>query len=185
MDQSKSNNVKDGAKDKGADNKSQKLEIPARTFSVEFFVGIFALVGVAAAGYLSVNLAGLKLGTSGMYEITAEFDNVSGLEAGASVEIAGVPIGEVKQIVLDDPMAKVIMTLKDSIRIKDDDIVSIRTKGIIGDRFVKVSRGASDLYVEPGGTIVETESVVDIEDIIGKFVHNFTGQDDDKDDSKE
>lgn len=173
MDQSQSNNKT--VKNNGS---SRAIEVPARTFTMEFYVGLFAIIGVAAAGYLSVNLAGLRIGAGNMYEIAAEFDNISGLEAGASVEIAGVPVGEVTRINLSDPMAKVIMRVNNDIKIKDDDIVSIRTKGIIGDRYVKISRGASDIIIEPGGTIIETESVVDIEDIIGKIVHNFTQKDD-------
>jgi phospholipid/cholesterol/gamma-HCH transport system substrate-binding protein len=68
-------------------------------------------------------------------------------------------------------------------KIKDDDILSIRTKGIIGDRYVKVSRGASDTYIAEDGTTTETESVVDIEDVIGKVVHSLSG-DKDEDDAK-
>ena len=77
------------------------------------------------------------------------------------------------------------MSLINTFRIKDDDIFSIRTKGIIGDRYVKISRGASDKYIEPGGTITEnTESVIDIEDVIGKVVHSLGGGDDDEESSK-
>ncbi len=158
-------------------NNGTTIPVPARTFSVEFWVGVFAIIGVTAAGYLSVGLAGFKVGPRDTYEIAAAFDNISGLELGASVEIAGVPIGEVKRIELKDPEALVIMEVKNSVKIKDDDIVSIRTKGIIGDRFVKISRGASDMHVPAGGTITETESVVDIEDLIGKFVHQFGSKD--------
>jgi phospholipid/cholesterol/gamma-HCH transport system substrate-binding protein len=175
MDQSQSSNKTSTSKNNGA-----SIPVPARTFTVEFWVGVFAIIGVTAAGYLSVGLAGLKVGPSDTYEIAAEFDNISGLELGASVEIAGVPVGEVKRIELKDPQAVVIMDVKNSVQIKDDDIVSIRTKGIIGDRFVKISRGASDIHIPAGGTITETESVVDIEDLIGKFVHQFGSKDEEK-----
>jgi len=84
--------------------------------------------------------------------------------------------------VLKDPAAKVALKLTRSVKIKDDDIASIRTKGIIGDRYVKISRGASDTYIAEGGTMLETESVIDIEDVIGKVVHSLTGE---KDSDKE
>ena len=171
MDQSKFNNP------------SAQLTVPKRTFSLELFVGLFAAAGVGAAAYLAVGLAGLELGEGNNYTIYAEFDNISGLKYGASVEIAGVPIGVVSDIVLKDPVAKVSLKLDRKVRIKDDDIASIRTKGIIGDRYVKISRGASDIYIDEGGTMVETESVVDIEDVIGKVVHSLTGDKDE--DSKE
>jgi phospholipid/cholesterol/gamma-HCH transport system substrate-binding protein len=166
MDQSKYNNP------------SSQLTVPKRTFSLELFVGLFAAAGVGAAAYLAVGLAGLELGEGNNYTIYAEFDNISGLKYGASVEIAGVPIGVVSDIVLKDPVAKISLKLDRNVRIKDDDIASIRTKGIIGDRYVKISRGASDTYIEEGGTMVETESVIDIEDVIGKVVHSLTGDKD-------
>jgi phospholipid/cholesterol/gamma-HCH transport system substrate-binding protein len=158
--------------------------VPKRIYSLELFVGLFAAAGVGAAAYLAVGLAGLELGEGNNYTIYAEFDNISGLKYGASVEIAGVPIGVVSDIVLKDPVAKVSLKLDRKVQIKDDDIASIRTKGIIGDRYVKISRGASDVYVPEGGTMVETESVVDIEDVIGKVVHSLTGDKEDEDSKK-
>jgi len=165
---------------------STQLTVPRRTFSLELFVGLFAAAGVAAAAYLAVGLAGLELGEGNNYTIYAEFDNISGLKYGASVEIAGVPIGVVSDIVLKDPAAKVALKLTRAVKIKDDDIASIRTKGIIGDRYVKISRGASDDYIPEGGTMLETESVIDIEDVIGKVVHSLTGEkDEEKDNEKD
>ncbi len=174
MDQSKFNNQPGSA----------ALAVPKRSFSLEFFVGLFAMAGVGAAAYLAVGLAGLELSSKDTYLIYAEFDNISGLKYGASVEIAGVPIGEVSDIVLKDPVAKVTLKLTRSVKLKDDDIASIRTKGIIGDRYVKISRGGSDKYIEEGGTMVETESVIDIEDVIGKVVHSLTGDKEDDESKK-
>jgi phospholipid/cholesterol/gamma-HCH transport system substrate-binding protein len=165
MDQSKSN----------SSTSNVQLVVPKRTFNVELLVGIFTMLGVAASGYLAVGLAGLQIGPSDSYIMFAEFDNVSGLKYGASVEIAGVPVGEVTKIELKDPKAIVSLKINNSFRVKDDDILSIRTKGIIGDRYVKVSRGASDNYIPVNGTTKETESVVDIEDVIGKVIHSLSG----------
>lgn len=172
MDQSKSN------------NEQQPSRLQRRHLTVEFYVGLFTLVGSVAAAWLAVGLGGVDLFSSDKYEIYAEFDNISGLKQGASVEIAGVQIGEVSQIALDDPMALVTLRIHDSIKIREDDIASIRTKGIIGDRYVKISRGASDEYIAEGGKIIETESVVDIEDIIGKLVHNLTSDEEEDEASK-
>ena len=174
MDQSKFNNQPGSA----------TLAVPKRSFSLEFFVGLFAMAGVGAAAYLAVGLAGLELNSKDTYLIYAEFDNISGLKYGASVEIAGVPIGEVSDIVLKDPVAKVTLKLTRSVKLKDDDIASIRTKGIIGDRYVKISRGGSNKYIEAGGTMIETESVIDIEDVIGKVVHSLTGDKEDDESKK-
>ena len=159
---------------------------PKRTFTIEFFVGLFTLMTLACVGYLAVGLGGLEFSTSQYYRIFAEFDNVSGLKEGASVEIAGVKIGGVVKIALEEvkeglipAFAIVTLRIDKAVQILDDDIASIRTKGIIGDRYVKISRGGSDIILEPGDMISETESVVDIEDIIGKIVHSL-GSDDDE-----
>jgi len=164
----------------GTDRKTvgREIVLPKRSFSMEFWVGLFTLGGVACAGYLSVGLAGMELNSSDKYEVFAEFDNVSGLKYGASVEIAGVPIGEVAAINLNDPVAQVRMHIDRAVRLRDDDILSIRTKGIIGDRYIKVSRGGGGKEVPFGGTILDTESVIDIEDVIGKVVHSLEGKSD-------
>lgn len=163
---------------------NKKIEPPKRSLSTEFFVGLFVLVGLGALGYQAVGLGGLQLFGSDKYEIMAEFDNVAGLKTGSPVELAGVAVGEVHAITLNDPFAVVHMRIDADFQVRDDDIASIRTKGIIGDRYVKISRGGSELFLSPGDMITDTESVVDIEDLIGKFVHNF-GSDDEEDENIE
>jgi len=174
MDQSQSSRTGDKAA------ATHEVIIPRRTFTVEFLVGLFTMAGVAAAGYLAVGLGGFEIGSGGKYNIYAEFDNISGLKKGASVEIAGVQIGEVTDLVLKDPVARVTLRLDPDMKIRTDDIAAIRTKGIIGDRYVKISRGASDQFIPVEGVMIETESVVDIEDIIGKVVHSLGGDDEKK-----
>jgi phospholipid/cholesterol/gamma-HCH transport system substrate-binding protein len=154
-----------------------EIQLPGRKFTTEFMVGLFMLLGVFALGYQAVGLGGMALGSSDHYFINAEFDNIAGLKNGAAVEIAGVGIGEVAGISLKDPEAMVRLKIRNGIQIRDDDVASIRTKGIIGDRYVKISRGASNVHILEGETIIETESAVDIEDIIGKIVHSLDGGD--------
>lgn len=165
----------------GQSESSSTVEMPKRSLSVEFFVGIFSLITVAAAGYLSVGLGGLEIGGSDTYFVKAEFDNVAGLDVGSPIELAGVPVGEVWDISLKDPVAVVTIRLESSFQIRDDDILSVRTKGIVGDRYLKISRGASDVFIGEGDVITETESAVEIEDIIGKIVHSM-GADEEEDD---
>jgi phospholipid/cholesterol/gamma-HCH transport system substrate-binding protein len=159
------------------------IALPKRKFTVEFFVGLFAIAGLLCSAYLAVGLGDIKLFNSDSYIVYAEFDNISGIKNGASVEIGGVKIGEVTNISLKDPQAVLTLRIYNSVKLRDDDIASIRTKGIIGDRFVKISRGASDILVAPETTITQTESVVDFEDIVGKIVHSLTSSD--KSESKE
>ncbi len=146
---------------------------PARSLTLEFWVGLFAIAGVLCFFYLAVNLGGLKLSDSGYYSVSAMFTNVAGLKVGAPVEIAGVEIGEVSNVELNSTEAKLTLQVRDGIELRDDDIAQIRTKGIIGDKYVKISPGGSDLILESGDEIADTESAVEFEDVIGKFIHSM------------
>ena len=150
--------------------------VPKKALTVEFAVGLFMLAGVACFGYLAINIAKMKLLETGYYDLRAKFTNISGLQIGSPVEMAGVPIGEVKKISLQDTSAIVTMKILNGVKLKEDDIASIRTKGIIGDRYVRISPGGSDAAIVPGGSITDTESTVDIEEIIGKFVHSMNAK---------
>ncbi|HLE45297.1 MAG TPA: outer membrane lipid asymmetry maintenance protein MlaD [Methylomirabilota bacterium] len=137
---------------------------------VEIGVGLFMLAGILALGYLSVRLGQVDLfGTRG-YTVYADFPSVGGLKAGAGVEIAGVPIGRVQSIGLKDYQARVTMQINDGVKLQDDAIVSIKTKGLIGEKFVQISPGGSEKTVPPGGRLREVESPVDIEELISKYV---------------
>jgi phospholipid/cholesterol/gamma-HCH transport system substrate-binding protein len=67
--------------------------------------------------------------------------------------------------------ARISLRLHPGVKIHDDAIASIRTKGIIGDKFVKLSPGNSEKLVPPGGTIINTESGIDLEELIGSYIH--------------
>jgi phospholipid/cholesterol/gamma-HCH transport system substrate-binding protein len=136
----------------------------------EISVGLLMIVGMACLVYLSVNLGGVALFGSDTYTIEASFRSVEGLEPGASVEIAGVPVGKVKQIRLEENDAKVVMEIKNNTRISDDTIASIRTKGIIGDKFIKLSPGWSDDYLKDRDLLMDTESAISIEELINKYL---------------
>ena len=101
----------------------------------------------------------------------AEFASVSGLKPGVSVEIAGVDVGKVESITLRDYKADVLMKIREGIRLQEDTIASIRTRGLIGDKYVSLSPGASDRVIPPNGRIRDTESAVDMEQLIGEFIH--------------
>lgn len=154
-----------------------EIEVPKRSITIELLVGVFTLVGVIALGLQAIGLGGLTLISSDRYDIQAEFDNISGLKKGAAVEVAGVQVGEVHKVELRDPTAIVTLRLKNTIPVYEEDIASVRTQGIIGDKYVKILRGGSMEPIKAGGTIIETESVVDIEDLIGKLVHSMSSDD--------
>ncbi|RME62243.1 MAG: MCE family protein [Candidatus Dadabacteria bacterium] len=157
----------------GNEKATERIPLPKKSLTTEFIVGLFSAVVLIALMYEIIWLAGARFFDSGTYEIKAEFSDISGLKKGASVEIAGVKVGEVVGLEFKDPMAVVIMRINNSVKIRSDDIFAVRTKGIIGDRYVKISRGSSDEFIPPGGTVFETESIVDFEDLIGKFLHRL------------
>ena len=139
--------------------------------NLELAVGIFVLVGLACLAYLAVNLGKMEIYGAG-YRVYANFDNVSGLKLGAQVEVAGVPVGRVDSIDLTPLFqARVGLRVEKGLQIHDDAIASIRTKGIIGDKFVKLSPGNSEKMIAAGGKIRETESAIDLEELLSSYIH--------------
>ena len=139
---------------------------------LELIVGVFVLIGIAALTYLAVKLGKLEvIGDGNNVEIHAEFDSVAGLKAGATVEIAGVQVGQVKKIGLNGDRAVVSFTLAPGVKLYGDTIASIKTRGLIGDKYVSLSPGGSQKELPPGGKIRDTESGVDLESLIGEFIH--------------
>ncbi len=136
----------------------------------EISVGIFMVAGIFCLIYLSVRLGSVDLFGSDAYVISAKFGSIEGLEVAASVEIAGVPVGKVKRITLEENQAFVEMEIKKGTKISDDTIASIRTKGIIGDKFVKLSPGGSDDVLKDKGALMDTESAISLEELVSKYI---------------
>ncbi len=141
-----------------------------RKIDLELSVGVFMLAGILCLGYLSLKLARMEvLGKRG-YEISAVFSDSGGLKRGASVVIAGVPVGRVRDVAMEDYEAKVLLLLPEEVKIQEDAIASIKTKGLIGQKYIQITPGASEDLIEPGGRIRETQPAIDIEELISNFV---------------
>jgi phospholipid/cholesterol/gamma-HCH transport system substrate-binding protein len=142
-----------------------------RRIDIEVIVGLFVIVGIASLAYLSIKLGRLEVIGGERYVVYAEFSQVGGLKPGASIEIAGVTVGSVKDVVLDkNYMAMVALAIDKSIKVQEDAIASVKTQGLIGEKFIQISPGGSEKLVPPGGRIRETESAVDLEGLISQFV---------------
>ena len=139
---------------------------------VNFWVGLFVLAGIAALVYMSVTIGGVAVSGSGKYQLVAKFENSSGLKEGAFVEMAGVRVGVISTIEYDPQnyQSVVSMVLDNSTLVPDDSVASIRTSGIIGDRFVKISPGGSELYMQDGEEIIDTESSISLEELVSKYM---------------
>ena len=137
---------------------------------VHIAVGLFLVLGILALGYLSVKLGRVSFLGSAGYVVSVDFPSVGGLKAGSAVEIAGVEIGRVESIGLADYQARATLRINRDVKLQEDSIASIKTKGLIGEKFVRISPGGSDKLIQPGGRIREVEAPVDFEELLSKYI---------------
>ena len=135
-------------------------------------VGLFVIAGFLCFVYMSVQFGEFSIfSLENNYTIQADFENISGLKRGAVIELAGVNIGKVQSIGLNEyDQARVTLQVDSWVKITDDAIASIKTQGIIGDKYVKITQGGSEDFVANGDLISETESAVDIEELVSKYI---------------
>ncbi|WP_455243358.1 outer membrane lipid asymmetry maintenance protein MlaD [Petrachloros mirabilis] len=138
---------------------------------LEFVVGVFVLAGIICLSYLSIKLGKLELIGGNVYEVIAQFNSASGLKPGSAVEIAGVEVGRVRAITLQEDRAAVTLAVNDNVKLYTDTIASIKTRGIIGEKFLALSPGGGGDPLKPGDTIRDTESGLDLEELVSQYVH--------------
>jgi phospholipid/cholesterol/gamma-HCH transport system substrate-binding protein len=143
-----------------------------KKYSMESVAGIFVLIGLLCVGYMTVKLGKISLFGDDYYPLYARFSSVSGLRADSPVEIYGLDVGYIERLTIDKEkqMASVELKIRKGIKIYDDAIASIKTSGLIGDKFVKIDPGGGGDILTPGGTIIDTSSPLDIEDLVSKYV---------------
>jgi len=150
-------------------------------FSVEAKVGFFVVVGIVILAYMSMRLGRLEYKSDQRYEVYAYFDSAEGLVKGVQVEIAGVEVGRVRDIILEDGKAKVTLHINSDIVIGEDAKAVIRTKGVLGDKYVEIVLGSPQASpMPPGGRIDRTVSPANIDTLIkqlssiGKDIEEIT-----------
>jgi phospholipid/cholesterol/gamma-HCH transport system substrate-binding protein len=138
--------------------------------NIELSVGAFVLLGLTAIVWFAVQAgAGAAIGGA-TYQVNARFTNIGGLKPGSQVFIAGVSVGRVEKIDLNSQYAAVVrLNVKQGINLPSDTIASIKTSGLIGDKYVALAPGADSNNLPPGGTITDTESAMDLESLISRF----------------
>ncbi len=143
-----------------------------KKLTTELTVGIFMIAGFLAFVYLSLQLGEFSIfAMEKSYTLQADFDNVTGLKPGATVEIAGVVVGRVAKIVLaPEDMARVVMLIDKDVKIGKDAIASIKTRGLIGDKYIRILQDGGGEPLADGDTIFETESAIDIEALVSKYI---------------
>lgn len=143
-----------------------------KKFDAEISAGLFLLLGIIALAFISVKLGRLDVIGGHFYTVYAEFDKAGGVKTGAAVEIAGVEVGRVRSIRLDKNYeAMVGLDINDKVKIQEDAIASIKTKGLIGEKYIQITPGGSGKMLAEGGKIRETESPIDIEEAISKYIY--------------
>ena len=142
-----------------------------KKYAMETTVGIFLVFGLLCLGYMTVKLGHVSLLGDDSYPLVARFTSVTGLRSGSPVYMLGIEIGRVERLSMDqkDQRAVVEVRIRNGITIYDDAIASIKTEGLIGDRYLSIDPGGAGAPLAAGGVITETQPAVDIADLIGKY----------------
>jgi len=142
-----------------------------KKYSMETAVGIFVLIGLICVGYMTVKLGKISLFGEDTYLLSARFASVAGLRVGSSIEVYGIQVGSVESLGIDEKrqMGVVVMKIDKGVKVYDDASATIKTSGLIGDKYIKVDPGGSGEPLKPGGVITQTSVPADIEDLIGKY----------------
>jgi phospholipid/cholesterol/gamma-HCH transport system substrate-binding protein len=153
-----------------------------KKYSAETVVGIFVVIGLLCVAYMTVKLGKVSLFGDDYYPLHARFASVSGLRAGNPVEMDGIEVGRVERMSIDQDkqLAVLELRIRKGIRIYDDATASIKTSGLIGDKFVKIDPGGAGNILKPGETITETNSPIDVEDLISKYAFGEVKKNDKK-----
>jgi phospholipid/cholesterol/gamma-HCH transport system substrate-binding protein len=149
-----------------------------KKFTHQTVVGIFVVIGLAVVAYMTVKLGDVSLVGNNTYPLYAEFTSVSGLRPGNPVEVFGMEAGEVGSFRMDQENQVVVteLRIRNGVTIYDDAIASIKTAGLIGDKYVQITPGGAGAVLAAGDLIFDTESPTDLGDLIGKYAFGDVGK---------
>jgi phospholipid/cholesterol/gamma-HCH transport system substrate-binding protein len=142
-----------------------------KKYSMETLVGVFMLICVVCVAYLTFKLGDVSMLGDKSYPLFAKFTSVSGLKIGSPVEMVGMQIGRVSDFSMDqkDMVAVVELRIDNGVKVYDDAVASIKSNGLLGDKFIKLDAGGGGKLLPPKGTITETEPPVDLIELISKY----------------
>ena len=141
-----------------------------KKYSLESTIGIFVLICLLCVAYLTLKLGEVSFLGDSSYPVFAKFTSVSGLKVGSPVEMLGMQIGRVAGFTMDqkDQVAVVELRIGNGVKVYEDAMASIKTNGLLGDKYIKIDAGGGGL-LKAGGTITDTEPPVDIMELISKY----------------
>jgi phospholipid/cholesterol/gamma-HCH transport system substrate-binding protein len=142
-----------------------------KKYKIETIVGIFVVLGLICIAYMTIKLGNVYFFSADTYQLTARFNSVTGMKVGNKVDIFGIQVGRVSRIDMDQETQRAIVELKirKGIKIYDDAIASIKIEGLLGDSYLSIDPGGAGDLLEDGGVITETQSPVDIIELISKY----------------
>ena len=142
-----------------------------KKYAMETAVGIFVAIGLLCVGYLTLKLGNIGILEGDQYRVLAKFSSVSGLRAGSTVQMYGIEVGRVERLGMDSEaqQAQVEMLIRKDVKIYEDALAAIKTEGLIGDKYVSIDPGGMGDPLKPGDTIIQTQSAVDVGDLISKY----------------
>ena len=148
-----------------------------KKYAQETVVGIFVVIGLIAIAYMTVKLGNVGFLGEKAYTLYAKYTSVTGLRVGSPVNMLGLEVGRVQSFEMDQENQVAVVTLKinNGIQIFDDAIASIKTEGLIGDKFVSIDAGGGGDLLEDGDTITDTESPTDLMDLVSKYAFGDVG----------
>jgi phospholipid/cholesterol/gamma-HCH transport system substrate-binding protein len=148
-----------------------------KKYSKETVVGIFVVIGLLCIGYMTVKLGNVGFLGENSYSLFAKFNTVTGLRVGNPVNMLGLEIGRVEKFTIDqeNQVVKVQFKINKGIEIFDDAIASIKTEGLIGDKYVSIDPGGGGDLLADGDTITDTNSPTDIMDLVSKYAFGDVG----------
>ena len=148
-----------------------------KKYSKETMVGIFVVIGLACIGYMTVKLGNVGFFGDSSYSLFAKFNTVTGLREGNPVNMLGLEIGKVQKFTMDQENQQVLVEFKinKGIEIYDDAIASVKTEGLIGDKYVAVDPGGGGDLLAGGDSITDTNSPTDIMDLVSKYAFGDVG----------
>jgi phospholipid/cholesterol/gamma-HCH transport system substrate-binding protein len=146
---------------------------------IDFWVGLFVLIGMASIVFLALRVSNLAtLGNSPGYRLEASFDNIGGLKLRAPVKAAGVIVGRVESVRLDPVtyQANVFMRIDEGYAFTSDTIASINTSGLLGEVYIGLDIGGDTKMLADGGRIAHTQSAIVLEKLISQFMFSTAAE---------
>ena len=140
--------------------------------TLESLIGALVIVIAIIFTSMAYKVSGNKQKMASGYVLLAEFNNIDGINIGSDIKISGVKVGSVIDIKLNDNYKAEKLKFPNDVLIPTDSVFKVSTSGLIGAKFINVKVGADEKYLKNGDKVDFTESTMDLEDLIGRFIFN-------------